>query len=766
MKKTIKIAKLELSNLFYSPIAWLLFLVFVFQASLNFTSIVDSIVQSKDFTGPTASFPFLTKSIFCRNGSLFPALLGELYLYIPLLTMGLISREVSSGTISLLYSSPVKIHEIILGKFVAMAIYDLCFILFLILFVIAGGFAVHTFDYGLVFSALLGVFLLLCTYSAIGLFMSCLTGYQIVAAISTFVVFAFLAYVGNIWQGIGFVRDLTYFLSISGRTEKMVMGLVTTKDVFYFLIIIALFLAFSVLKLKSSRELKPWYIRVARYVLCLSFALILGYASSRPGYIGYYDATQTKTNTLTENTQKIIKGLDSPLEITSYVNFLHRNYGLGSPEMRNADANRWEEYIRFKKDISLKYVYYYDSIPEKNFYTYGGNNGLSLEKIAERLAKIFKVNLNRFLTPQQIHKIIDLRSEGNPYIMQLKYKGKTTFLRLFNDALVFPSETEVSAAIRRLTTTLPVIGFLQGDYERSPEKIGDRDYKTLTNEKGFRSALINQGFNVETFDLDSTHRIPSDISVLVIADPRKELSAASDSIIQKYSEAGGNLLILGEPGKQSLLNPLLKYFGVQLVDGQIVQASRDFSPDLVLPGLTEATAEFSRTMRQYFLDSTHVSMPSVAALSYKTGGDFKVYPLLMTDSSRSWLKKDKPTLDSAAVEFAVGDVRGAYPTAVALTRKINGKEQRVIVTGDADFMSNAELNRGNVLTGNFNFNTALFGWFTYGQFPIDTFRPKPEDIKFLLNDAGAAVVKIIFLWVLPAILLLFATILLMRRRRK
>lgn len=140
----------------------------------------------------------------------------------------------------------------------------------------------------------------------------------------------------------------------------------------------------------------------------------------------------------------------------------------------------------------------------------------------------------------------------------------------------------------------------------------------------------------------------------------------------------------------------------------------------------------------------------------------------MTDAGRSWLKKGRLTLDSAAVVFAPeqGDLRGSFPTALALTRKINGKLQRIIVTGDADLMSNAELGRSNIRTANFQFNTALFGWFTAGQFPIDTTRPKSKDNHLKLSDSGLATLKIVLLWVLPIILLIFGSILLVRRKRK
>ena len=67
---------------------------------------------------------------------------------------------------------------------------------------------------------------------------------------------------------------------------------------------------------------------------------------------------------------------------------------------------------------------------------------------------------------------------------------------------------------------------LTGDGERKTIKKGDREYKTVTTEKTFRYALINQGFDVDTLSL-GTQDIPDNINALVLADPQGELSASS-----------------------------------------------------------------------------------------------------------------------------------------------------------------------------------------------------------------------------------------------
>jgi len=94
---------------------------------------------------------------------------------------------------------------------------------------------------------MLGLALLASTYMAIGLFISCLTNYQIVAGIATFIVFTLISSVGGIAQQYDFIRDITWFLALAGRTESMLYGLITTRDIFYFILVITLFLGLAVI---------------------------------------------------------------------------------------------------------------------------------------------------------------------------------------------------------------------------------------------------------------------------------------------------------------------------------------------------------------------------------------------------------------------------------------------------------------------------------------------------------------------------------------
>jgi ABC-2 type transport system permease protein len=767
MKKIIQIARLELSLLFYSPIAWLLIIVLFVQMALTFVTTVGSLQHLQKFGMESNS---LTAKLFTsRNsglGGIYALILKSLYLYTPLITMGIISRETSSGSIKLLYSSPVKISQIIYGKFLSMMIYNLVITGVMGLFFLFGSLCIENFDYPHPMVALLACYLLLCAYAAVGIFMSSLTTYQVVAAISTFMVLTVLNYIGHFGQAIDYVRDLTHSLSMPSRAERLIAGLLTSRDVIYYFVISGIFLAFTITRLELARTSRSFVYQAGRYVLILVVGLAIAYISSRQPVIGYYDATDTKVNTIVKATQKILKDMgDEPVEMTEYINVMDNSYSSGDPVARLLSIARWEPYLRFKSNIKLKWVYYYDSIPAPQFYA--ANPGKSLKTLFEERAKSSDLDTADFISPEVIRKQVDLHGENGRLVIQLKYKGKTTFLRTFDDGEFWPAEAETAAALKRLIVTPPRIVFATDGYQRSVDKVGDRDYKMLVNMKTSRSSLINQGFDVDSVSLE-LDEIPAGIAVLVIGDPKVAYSATALAKIKKYIADGGNLMINGEPGKQSVVNPLLDALGVKMQDGTLVQRSWDYSYGLVTPRLTKDAVLMSPALISLYEKKVLVSMPGVAALSSEPTAGFETQALLLTDEKKSWIKKGSFVLDSAALVFEAknGDQHGSFPGALMLTRKINNKEQRIMVSGDADFFSNKELGRRNIETANGSFAISVFSWFSNAEFPIDLSRPEPKDKRLNLSTAGVKTFQIVYYVVIPSAITLLGMILLVRRKRK
>ena len=218
MKVIFKIAKAELCQFFYSPIAWLVLIVFTVQSGILFVNMMQGEIWEVE-SGRGAME--LTGTIFTNWRGVFTQVQQYLYLYIPLLTMGLLSKEKATGSIKLLFSSPINNTQIVLGKLGAMLIYGLILIGILGIYVLYGYFTIDHFDLPHVLSALLGIYLLTCAYASIGLFMSTLTSYQVVAVVSTLALLTILNMVGDMWNDIPVLRDVAYWLSLKGRSNDM-----------------------------------------------------------------------------------------------------------------------------------------------------------------------------------------------------------------------------------------------------------------------------------------------------------------------------------------------------------------------------------------------------------------------------------------------------------------------------------------------------------------------------------------------------------------
>ncbi|WP_159454458.1 Gldg family protein [Chitinophaga ginsengisegetis] len=780
MKTIFQIAKNELRNLFYSPIAWFLLIVFLVMCAYFYTGTTYSwaklahLAYSNDPNWVYRATDSVTSSIFLDNDGILINVLQSIYLFVPLLTMGIISREINSGTIKLLYSSPVKLSRIILGKYLALMIYNLLLVLILSIFIISGFFDIKSLDYGPLLSTLLGFYLLLCTFTAIGFYMSSLTAYPIVSAIASFTVFFALMNIGRLWQQYDFVRDFTWFLSIAGRTEKMVTGLITTKDVIYYIIIIYLFVSFTLLKLQGERESKPWFVKAGRYVAVVLSGLLIGYISSRSRFTGYWDTTAGKTNTLLPHSQKIIKSFDDgPLEVTLYTNLLGAGAQAGLPEWRNVYLERcWENYLRFNWNIHFKYEYYYDA----DSTGVGGTifkefPGKSLEQIAVEVAKVLKVDVSNFKPPAEMRRLIDLKPEGYRLVMQLKYKGRAVFLRTYGNG-DWPRSPNMDATLERLLgTKMPKIAFISGELERSIYKNGEREFFQQTISKDNSGALVNIGFDVDTVNL-ATQDIAPDVTTVVLADPKMDLGAPVLNKLKSYIDKGGNMLIMGEPGKQHILNPLLQKTGFQYVNGKLAQPGYNNAPDMVMPymtatGLSMAKENPALPMNRLWTngvydDSLKLEMPSAMGIVNSGDSGFAAKPLFATVPGAVWSKAGKFVTDSVAPVFSPqeGDIQiNSFPTCIQLTRQINNREQRMIVCGDADFLSDQKSYSSWV-------SRTFYCWLNDGRMPIYSNYPYASDNMLSLSPARATVQRIAYLWVLPGILLFLSTVLLIRRKRK
>jgi ABC-2 type transport system permease protein len=770
MKMIYKIARAEFRNLFYSPIAWLIILVFYIVCGFQFVDpLVDAArIQEANLENNPAwpGFPMaVSVAIFVRS---LKNILENLYLFIPLLTMGVINREVNAGTMKLLYSSPIRVRDIVLGKYLGLLVFS-CMLLAIVAVLFTTGYCtiIHA-EVRWYLAILLAFFLLSGAFTAIGLFISSVTQYQVVAGILTFVVFFVLQGLQEVWQQYDFFRDITWFLAMTNKAEAMIGGLITTRDVLYFIIIIAMFLACTLIKLKSTQESKSWKVSFMRYAVVGLLTLTMGYFSSRPGYVGYLDVTRGKLNTIHPAMQAALKELDgSPLTITLYTNVLGRGVMDGLPQNRNKYIwQYWEKFVEFYPHIRYQFEYYYD-VNDQNKEIMTNFPGKSVEEAAASMAELFDADIRRFKKPEQIRQRVNLQAEDLGLIMELEYKGRKAFLRTYPDSKVFPEQMHVAGTIRRLARpSNPKIYFTTGHYERSPFRNGEREYGHNTNYKQSRYALLNMGVDVDTISL-LQHDIPANTAVLVVADPKAALDTAERKKIIGYINKGGNAILYGEPGKQDMLNPVLQSIGVTIDQGIIIVPSKHDLPHTFTASVTKTGIRMAR--EEPLNRAVQKGLPAViymsggANISFQEANGFTIEPIYgETPGHSGWIENGVFTGDSAAPVFsaAAGDVRKtSFVIGVQLKRKIGGKEQRIMVSGDADFMTPRRVYGGDIRNG-------MFSWALYNDYPVYTNYADPIDVKVKVGFDASRVIYMAYVYIIPAIVLIGATLLLIRRKRK
>ena len=238
-----RIAWRELRNLFLSPLAWCVLAVVQLILAWMFLASVEG------FRGNPAGVAGVTDTV---AAGLYSVSTVVMLLVIPLLTMRLVSEERRSGSLTLLLSAPVRMSEIVLGKYLGLLAFLAIMVGMITLMPLSLAMGTHL-DYGKLASDVLGLLLLVGAFAAAGLYMSTLTRQPVVAAISTFGLLLFLWVVNWLSQGDARYSALLHYVSLIDHYGSLLRGSFDSSDVIYYLLFIATFLTLSIRRLDGQR---------------------------------------------------------------------------------------------------------------------------------------------------------------------------------------------------------------------------------------------------------------------------------------------------------------------------------------------------------------------------------------------------------------------------------------------------------------------------------------------------------------------------------
>ena len=179
---------------------------------------------------------------------------------IPAITMRSFSDEKKSGTIELLLTRPLTDLQIILSKYLAGFILVLFSLIPTLIYYVSVHFMGNpsgNIDTGGMWGSYIGLLFLASVFVSIGIFASSITENQVVAFIVA-VFLCFFSFIGfDSISGLdlfGKVDTLIMSLSVNEHYISMSRGVIDTRDVFYFLSVIGIFILFT----KTTLESRKW----------------------------------------------------------------------------------------------------------------------------------------------------------------------------------------------------------------------------------------------------------------------------------------------------------------------------------------------------------------------------------------------------------------------------------------------------------------------------------------------------------------------------
>ncbi len=439
------------------------------------------------------------------------------------------------------------------------------------------------------------------------------------------------------------------------------------------------------------------------------------------------DWTVNNLHSLSEASKSLLDTMPDPIKITAYAS--------QDNNLRQDIQDVVERYQRYKKDISLKFV-------------------------------------DPFTVPGEIRKL-GVQVDGE---LIIDYQGRSEHLR--QSPL---SEQDLTSALQRVARTdNRLIVFLQGHGERNPS--GSQDYDVSQ----WAAQLRNIGFKVQSLNLGEGKGIPEQTSVLVIATPRNKLLPGEVSMIMEYLERG-NLLWLLDPSVGSLegLEPLAKNLGLTVQPGMIVD------PTSQLFGNSPAVVSIASS--GYHPHPITLGLENQLTLFPQASGLVVVPPEksgwledpLLTTHPQAWSETGK---SEGMVRYDEGvDVNGPLNIAYALTREESheheheqheqekpdakaeaekdtehNQEQRVIIFGESDFLSNAYIGYG----ANMELGEKMINWLAEDDDFIDIPSKTAVDLSLDLSPNEQILLGGFFLFLLPIFLISIGIMVFILRRRK
>jgi ABC-type uncharacterized transport system involved in gliding motility auxiliary subunit len=408
-------------------------------------------------------------------------------------------------------------------------------------------------------------------------------------------------------------------------------------------------------------------------VLFLMLVVLLGYLASQ--YHVAKDITQANRNILTQGSVNVLKQMKEPINITV---FATKDDASGGDNFRKGMIDFIARYQREKKNVNLKFI-------------------------------------NPSIEPK-LAQDAGVKEDGEVVV---EYNKRS-------EHIIPPiAEQEMTNLLVRLSrTNQQAVMYLDGHGERNLLGVKNHDIGE------FGKQLEKKGFKFANPDLTVAQAVPSNGAMLVIASPQVNVSDVEAKKIKAYLERGGNLLWLVDDNNLRGLESVAEYLGMTVSPGiALDMASAQYGADArvsfaSLYGEHAITKNFM--LRTLFPEAHQVTAIGTDENGWKVSNLVEVAP-------NGWLMAGKLAKDAKPEFNEKTDKRGPINIGVALERIYGKKGQRVVVMGNANFLSNTFITNG----GNLDLGVNIINWLA-GDDQLITIQPMPlKDINVTIPDSDS-----------------------------
>jgi ABC-type uncharacterized transport system involved in gliding motility auxiliary subunit len=431
----------------------------------------------------------------------------------------------------------------------------------------------------------------------------------------------------------------------------------------------------------------------------LAIAVAVNYLGSRQNK--RWDLTASQQNSLSEQTVKVLQGLQGPVKFTVF--------------------DRQTDFDRFRNRL--------------NEYTYHSRN-VSVEYIDPDTRPV-------------IAKEYEIQQYGTVVI---DYMGR-------RERVTTDSEQDLTnGLIKALSDRERKVYFLQGHGEKEPNDTERDGYSALSG------MLRRDNYMVERLVLAQQKEVPADATVVIVGGPTSDILPAELEMLRAYLGKAGKLMVLvdppigGAPKAMPNLEALIQEWGVTLGTNVVVDVSGATNE----PSIAVAATYPLHAITEQF--STLTIYPVARTVEPAQSGPAGRTPTTIVETSRaSWAESNFASLSTGvALDAEGGDKAGPLSVAVAVSAGADAgaptppgqpaandpkPETRVVVFGDSDFATNAYAG----VPGNPNLFANAVNWLAQ-QENLIAIRPREaEDRRVTMTPRQQTMAFFASILVIPAL---------------